>query len=72
MAGAEGSGGAEVRRLPIDLEDLMLAMESQSSEMDWYLDTQSGKLVMATDDDRSMLSVPARNSTAEATHPPPN
>ena len=55
MAEGEGNDSADVRRLAIDLEALTLAMESQSGEVDWYLDLETGDLVMVTSEARSLL-----------------
>lgn len=36
------------RRLPIDLEDLKIAFEAESAELQWYLDAETGAVILVS------------------------
>lgn len=37
-----------VRQLPVDLEELSLAFEAEASDVRWYLDVQTGAVILVT------------------------
>ena len=43
------------RRLAIDLDDLQSAFESASDTIRYYLDSETGQIVLTTDDSRMEL-----------------
>lgn len=49
MTGTEG-GTAGKRRLPIDLDQLEEALSWRDGEAEWYLDLQTGEVILATPD----------------------
>lgn len=51
-------GGREMRRIEIDLADLMIAFESASYEMHYYLDLETGQVLWISDEiDRELETI---------------
>jgi len=55
MPGPDGTGQVSPRRLRVDLEWLTIAMDDSSGEAEWFLDLETGAVLLLTDDIRMVL-----------------
>jgi hypothetical protein len=56
-----------MRRLPVDLEELALAFEESSGEVQWYLDRDTGEIIAVTLETWSLLDEIEADSDVDTT-----
>lgn len=54
-----------MRRLRIDMEDLALAFETASEEIQYFLDTDTGEIILQTEEEAERGKTPAEMASAE-------